>query len=37
MRQSLKLLVLPLALFFASVSAHAANDDLDELQTKLTN
>jgi hypothetical protein len=37
MRQSLKFLALPLGLFLASASAQAANDDLDELQTKLTN
>lgn len=37
MRQSLKLLALPLGLLLASASAQASNDDLDELQTKLSN
>ena len=38
MHKSLKLLALPLCLLFATSSAQAAkDDDLDELQTKLTN
>lgn len=38
MHKSLKLLALPLCLLFATTSAQAArDDDLDDLQTKLTN
>ena len=38
MQKSMKLLALPLCLLFATTSAQAArDDDLDDLQTKLTN